>query len=100
MLLERTFLKDERQCAEDERDLVENTAVASRGQTATTRRSDISGPCAGYRRPDRLGGGRFHPAHGTNGDAAVPGGWCSVATPAVSGRRLARHWVLAVSLFS
>ena len=34
--LGRTFLKVERKCAEDERDLVENTAVASRGQTATT----------------------------------------------------------------
>ena len=49
---------------------------------------------------DRFGGGRFHLADGANGDAAVPGGWRSVATPAVSGRGLARHWLLAVSLFS
>jgi hypothetical protein len=34
--LERMFLKDERKWAEDEQDLVENTAVTSLGQAATT----------------------------------------------------------------
>src|ERR1022692_1623147 len=91
MLLGRTFLKDERKCAEDERDLVENTAVAPRGPTAPRCRSDISGPCAGYRRPDRRGPTRFHPAHGTNGEAAVPGGGGAGATPAGAGPGLARR---------
>src|SRR5664279_6518829 len=100
MLSGSTFLEDERKWAKYERGLVENTAVTSLEQAATTRGSDISGSGARYRRPDRLGGRRFHRVDGTDWNATVSGWRCSVAAPAVSGRRLTRRWLLAVSLFS
>ncbi len=86
--------------ANDEREWVEDLAVKSRGRTAATGEPGFFAVGAGDRRADRLDGRGLHPADGTHGDAAVSGGRRSLAAFVVSGRRVARHRLLAVSLFS
>ena len=98
--LKQKFPNDEWKCPDDERMWVENVTVGSRSRTAATRGPDLSGFGAGDRRIDRVGGRRLHLADGTNGDAAVSGGWRAMAASAVSGRGLAGHRLLAVSLLS
>jgi hypothetical protein len=79
---------------------VENPAVTSRDQTGAAGRSGISVPGAGYRRIDKPGGRRFHPADRTNWDAAVSGRGCSMATAILPGRGFGGDWLPAVPLFS
>jgi H+/Cl- antiporter ClcA len=78
---------------------VENLAVGSCGRTAATRGPGLFSFGAGDRRLDWVSGGRLHLADGTAGDAAVPGGRCSLATAAVPGRGLARHRFLLYRYF-
>src|SRR5579863_1845647 len=100
MLLGRIFFNDERRRPEYERELVADYAVTSLGQAAAAGGSGISDPGAGDRRIDGPGSGRFHPADGTDGDAAVSGGRCALAASAVSGGGISWYRLPAVPLFS
>jgi hypothetical protein len=79
---------------------VENPALTSGRKTPGTRGSSLPHPGAGDRRADWARGRRLHSAHRTHRDAPVSRRRCSLATSVVSGRGLARHRLLAVSLFS